>query len=230
MTEPGGRQTAGRRQRIVGAVALLILGGALLLVLFDYRQDYGNIIVASNIPPKPDNFRVEILKLDELPPLEVRPPAKPAEPPPQGIAASVTAAAPAVEPPAVEEGPPPLPDVAALRKVLPEIQASVQGSESKKGDKRPVTQKPASRQATGLPPPSAWMVQLGSFDSAANARALRERLRSKGYAAFIKKGKNNTRPVYRVQIGPELVKKNAERIRDAVNASFGVKAMVVVYR
>jgi DedD protein len=56
------------------------------------------------------------------------------------------------------------------------------------------------------------VIQLGSFSQADNARALRDRLRKQGYAAFDERltgldGKSTTR----VRIGPELDRAALER-------------------
>ena len=61
-------------------------------------------------------------------------------------------------------------------------------------------------------PAGGWVIQLGSFSQAENARALRDRLRGEGYPAYDEPvvgsdGQTTTR----VRIGPELDRAALER-------------------
>ena len=61
-------------------------------------------------------------------------------------------------------------------------------------------------------PAGAWVIQIGSFSQAANARALRDRLRQEGYAAFDERLTGpDGKPTTRVRIGPELDRARLER-------------------
>lgn len=197
------------RRRIVGVMVLAALGFVFIPMLIDFRKDYDQLISESNIPPKPDGFEVEILRLDQvqqisLPEIDVStPPATDASGYPSSVLASDRKAY----------------DLRALRELTPGRQSEPDDDES-----TPKT----LRQS--LPEPSSWVVQLASFNSEDNAIHLRNRLRKKGFAAFVKKGRVNNRPVFRVQIGPELAKREAARIRDKVAKGFNLKGMVVIYR
>ena len=61
---------------------------------------------------------------------------------------------------------------------------------------------------------TAWVVQLGSFSSEENAEALNQKLRKAGFKAFVEPLKQNTGTVYRVRIGPELKRSDADAIND----------------
>lgn len=82
--------------------------------------------------------------------------------------------------------------------------------------------------AAGGPP--AWVVQVGSFSSQENARALRDQLRAKGYkAVFIDREVVDGKPVLRVRIGPEVERARSEQVREKVAREMKLGAVVVAY-
>ena len=60
---------------------------------------------------------------------------------------------------------------------------------------------------------SAWAVQVGSFYSKKNAYDLQNRLRKKGFAAFVETIYKKDTPSFRVRVGPELKRELAEKLR-----------------
>lgn len=66
----------------------------------------------------------------------------------------------------------------------------------------------------------AWAVQVGSFSSEKNALALRDKLRSAGFAAFVEQVTNAGQPVFRVRIGPEATRSRAESLKARVTKAF----------
>lgn len=86
----------------------------------------------------------------------------------------------------------------------------------------------AAAPAPGGPP--AWVVQVGSFSSEENARALRDQLRAKGYkAVFIDREVVDGKPVLRVRIGPEVERVRSEQVREKVAREMKLGAVVVAY-
>jgi DedD protein len=93
---------------------------------------------------------------------------------------------------------------------------------------------PASRPVTGQPAakgsPGAWVVRVGSFSSRASADKLVKKLRKAGLdtmnpVAVTVKGKK----YYRVQVGPQLDRRRADRLLPKVNKIAGTKGQVVRY-
>jgi len=76
---------------------------------------------------------------------------------------------------------------------------------------------------------NAWVVQLGSFSSEANAQALNIKLRDAGYPAFVDPLKQKNAVVYRVRVGPELKRSDAQSIRDAIKKSMKLDGIVISY-
>ena len=94
---------------------------------------------------------------------------------------------------------------------------------------------PASPTTPGARPPApkvgvtAWVVQLGSFAAEQNAGALEKRLRDQGYNAFVEKLATDQGNAYRVRVGPELLRADADEIRDRLERDINLKGMVVRY-
>lgn len=83
----------------------------------------------------------------------------------------------------------------------------------------PVTVPPAAEPAldpasTPAPAPgTTWVVQVGSFSQPDNAHALRDRLRSMGFNAYVESVKDASgKSVLRVRVGPESDRPRAEAL------------------
>ncbi|NIR29505.1 MAG: argininosuccinate synthase [Gammaproteobacteria bacterium] len=85
---------------------------------------------------------------------------------------------------------------------------------------------PASTDVTAV---NAWAVQLGSFARSQNAVALRDRLRAKGYTAFLESARSDQGPVTRVYVGPELRRAQAEQALKKLQGEVDLKGIVVRY-
>ena len=76
---------------------------------------------------------------------------------------------------------------------------------------------------------TAWVVQAGSFEQQANANAIRDKLRKGGYPAFVETVEGQSTPLFRVRVGPELNRERAEQQLAKLEATFGIKGLVVSY-
>lgn len=74
-----------------------------------------------------------------------------------------------------------------------------------------------------------WVVQLASVASEQNALKLRDKLRTKGYTAFVETVEGDVGKVFRVRVGPELERAKAEAIRDTLQKEFNIKGIVSRY-
>jgi DedD protein len=74
--------------------------------------------------------------------------------------------------------------------------------------------------------PEAWVVQVGSFGSRANAEALVTKLRSRGYKSFFDTLDRGGRNLYRVQVGPVLAESKARSLKIEIDRGFQVKSIV----
>lgn len=76
---------------------------------------------------------------------------------------------------------------------------------------------------------SAYAVQVAVLSDAAKANARRDAMRQAGFAAFVEKLETAKGTVYRLRIGPEAERSDAERIKTAVQQKFGGEAIIVDY-
>jgi DedD protein len=81
------------------------------------------------------------------------------------------------------------------------------------------SQRPSAKRSTEAVPESGWSVQVGSFESRANADRLTGELRRLGFRSFITEGTKAGHKLYRVRVGPEAdraaTQALAERLRTA---------------
>lgn len=72
-----------------------------------------------------------------------------------------------------------------------------------------------------------WVVQLGSFSNQKNADELRVRLENEAYRVFVEKTMQDGQTVYRVRIGPQPQRADAEIIRKKLERELQLKAIVL---
>lgn len=93
----------------------------------------------------------------------------------------------------------------------------------------PAAPAPSAQTDTAAKPLSGWVVQLASLASKDNALALRERLRGLGYTAFVEETTTAQGVLYRVRVGPELERANAETLRNRLEQQVQIKGIVARY-
>jgi len=76
---------------------------------------------------------------------------------------------------------------------------------------------------------SAWIVQLGSFTEEDNAQSLNEKLRKAGYPAFVEPLKKNGKISYRVRVGPEIRRSEADLLLKNLKDKMKLDGIVVTY-
>ena len=72
----------------------------------------------------------------------------------------------------------------------------------------------------------AWVVQLGSFGNADNARKLRDQVRDKGYGSHLQKVDRGDTTLTRVFSGPFSSKSDAEAAKRDLDAAFSLNSLV----
>lgn len=193
------------KQRLVGAVVLVSLAVIIIPMLLPGEGEIATSSHGIQMPAAPD-YRFSPLK--EAPPapeLAASPPLPqetlpPAEPVQEGASADT---APAQQPATTTQ--PDLPVAAAT----PEAQARPEKN---------------TQQA------SAWVVQVGSFSRAANAHALRDKLRKQGYSSFVEAVKDGSgRAVYRVRVGPEVRRDLANKRQQQLKRDVALDGIVLRY-
>lgn len=87
---------------------------------------------------------------------------------------------------------------------------------------------PAAPAAASAPAAvTGWSVQVGAYRDQADATAQRDTLRAGGFAAYVDVLRAEGGTLYRVRVGPEAQRANADKLRDTLRAKFGLNGNVV---
>jgi DedD protein len=199
------------KQRLVGAVVLIALAVIFVPMLFE-TPDSGRKTLGNALPSQPEQETRDRIQPIELPP--------PPEPVPEVVEVEESVDAAAVHvveqippPPVVEHREPsPVEEVPAEKSKLPEIRQP-------------------DKAATDSVKPSltGWVVQVASVQNKDNALALKERLRGLGFDSFVEQAKTSKGLLYRVRVGPELQRSNAEQVRADLAQKFALEGIVLQY-
>lgn len=207
------------KERMTGAVVLILLAVIFIPMILDDSAYEDVEITSTNIPPVPDmNFRSDIVPLEELPPLE--PPSLPVMELPQADITATVGAADTAEPKVNNQVP------ATGSITTTPAPADITGLESPSSDQvsEPV---PVQSEDTSARSMSAWVIQLGSFTSQVNADGLVRRLQNEGFPAYIEQVKAETGTVFKVRVGPELSRKDAEDIQRNLKSKMNLDAIIM---
>jgi DedD protein len=191
------------RRRLVGAVALVLLIVVFLPMILDSEPKPLNQDIAITIPPVPKAESTSQL------PAPVAPANLPATPHVAGMPEAAPAAPP--EPvPAVE----PKPEPSKQEPPKPEVKAEPRPS-SKPAQKHEVKPSPPAHVAAG---DESFVVQLGAFSNAANARTLQKKLQDNKFKAYTELVKNAGGDRTRVRVGPYASREAAEKARERLKS------------
>ena len=217
------------KQRLVGAIVLVSLAVVFVPILFDSPRELNEGYSATPIAGIPERPRVEsdapariTIEAPETPRLDAE--AERERQAPDANAADRRASPEASAPAAGASG----------------QSASARPSDASSARSEPAAAEPdaasAKKQAAGAPAAAGgsaaaasngWMVQLGSFRMAENARALRRRLQAKGYPASVEPGPSAQGEVFRVFVGPMPRRKQAEDSAARLRREMALQGIVV---
>jgi len=185
------------RRRLVGAIALVLLIVVFLPMLLDSEPKPLNQDVAINIPPIP---KPENASLPQSAPVTPSPSPRPH-----------VAGLPEGNPPSADSAPVPDPKAVPLQNQTPRAEVAPPAKLAQKHETKPVAASESKSE-------DSFVVQLGAFSNAANARALQRKLQEskfKAYSELIKSpGGNHTR----VRVGPYPTREAAEKARDRMKS------------
>lgn len=118
-------------------------------------------------------------------------------------------------------------------RVLPEpVPAEVEPPEPPREESEPPAPKIDQDQKISKierPTPTAWMVQVASFSRQENADKLVGKLKNAGMPAQWKEVTIEGKRLFRVQMFPQLEKKEAEKLLKRIETQFGLKATLIRY-
>ena len=206
------------KERLVGVALLALIGVVFIPMLLSGPVDPATI--SANIPKRPDYEpppRLQPLPLEAIVPGPGAGPEDTENTNDSGKRPGMAALrAPSAADIAAEKG------LAALQDGPAE---AVKSEQAEKAVTIARAAPPAGRQV-GL---SAWVVQLGAFDSQEKADQLKRRLKQAGFRAFVEPVTGNNQTAYRVRVGPELLRSEADKLRRDIKAAMKLDGIVLDY-
>lgn len=194
----------GLKERLVGAAVIVILAVIFIPMLLDNTEKKDIVITKTNIPPRPESIPEppdENEFSSRIVPLEQEAP----------VTGKVQAA--------IES----IPDDSVVEE--PET-GTEKGPDSGEAETANINTNEEPANGVGL---SAWVVQLGSFSSQENADSLNRRLQTAGFRAFVEPLKKDNDVSYRVRVGPELKRSDAEAIQEKLKKTMQLEGFIVQY-
>lgn len=204
------------KERLVGAAVLVVLAVIFIPMVLTGPVETG-AIEETNIPAKPDEkFKPTLVPISgsvRPDPVSDAPAMDTADTdmPTSGTEETETATVIATDD---------TDNTAATEQQAPEATAEAEVTPE------PKVEKTRPEKPVGL---SAWVVQLGSFGSKVNADKLNLSLRKEGFPAFVEPIQQDKKTIYRVRVGPELLRSDAEKLLKAINEKLKLKGIVLRY-
>ena len=195
------------QQRVVGAAVLVALGVIFIPIILDNGALDTRVPNVSDIPPAPQgegesDYTSRVIPLSEeaISDLEAR----------------------TVQPVTVPEIDTPSDDDQPVEDTVTPTTALA--SDVEDGDGL------ASADASPRTGVVAWTVQLGSFANDENAKRLIEKLREAGFPAYLERRVEGAGTAFKVRVGPEIRREDAEKLRANLENKFALKGMLLRYQ
>jgi len=176
-----------------------------------------------------NDVKAEVVTLDARADTAVA--AAPAPSPAAAAPATATASSAAAAPSSAAvktEALPPEP-VAAAKPVAPKPEPKPAPAKPEPTKPEPAATAAAKPVATPAAPAASsigFAVQLGAFGQAAEANALRDKVRAAGFSAFVEQVRTDKGTLNRVRVGPVANRAEAENLKAQVASKVGVAGMV----
>lgn len=203
------------KERLTGAVVLLLLAIIFIPMILDNSAQEEIKITDTNIPPAPEmEFKSAIVPIEPIPAVEI--PAMPV--------AESSSDTPAQSPIAAE---------ALITESMPVTTSATAATPPETGvqdgNVLPTQTDTTQAQTADTAPRSmsAWVIQLGSFSSQDNADSLVRKLQGQGFPGYIEQVKTDTGIVYKVRVGPELSRTDAESIQRNLKSKMNIDAIIM---
>ncbi len=203
------------KERLTGAAVLITLAIIFIPMILDDTVHQDSRITETNIPPKPEpGQRSRIIPLEE-PPLVV----KTADAGDKADAQTSTPDEVGTDLRSVEK----TDEKNGLVSEKPVTAAVTDGAEEPEVDSAGPARAADTR---GI---SAWVIQLGSFSSRDNADSLVRQLRAEGYPAYVEETGVAAGIRYRVRVGPELLRPDADKLLETLNNKYELDGILLDY-
>lgn len=195
------------KQRLIGAAVIIALAVIFVPMILDGSGRQESVAINMDVPPEPtftfDSELPDPKQLDELPPID-HAANETEDKTPKEIAT-----------PAMVEETKPV-EVESKPVVVPAVE-----------EKKPQVVVATENRIKTNPALSAWAVQVAAFGEKSKALALQEKLIASKISAFTEESGKSGKVIYRVKVGPELKRENAEKLRDQIEKEHGLKGSFV---
>ncbi len=198
------------KQRLIGAAVIIALAVIFVPMILDGSGQEESVALNMEVPPEPtftfDSNLPDPKALDELPPMGMNESSDE----PEVNAEENKKLEPAIDEPAVENK---AVEINKEAEPAPVVQAKVIEATENHIETNPAL--------------SAWAIQVAAFGEKSKALALQERLLASNLSAFTESSGSGDKSVYRVKVGPELKRENADKLRDKIEKEHGLKGSFV---
>ena len=193
------------KQRLIGAAVIIALAVIFVPMILDGSGRDESVALNMEVPPEPtftfDSELPDPKKLEKLPAIEKTEQAETEVPEKQEDQTADT-----------EQQP-----KASIKK--PEVKQVAVSSQVVEATEDHIETNPAL---------SAWAVQVAAFGEKDKAVALQDKLVASNLSAFTEQAGKGNKIIYRVKVGPELKRENAEKLRDKIENEHGLKGSFVI--
>ena len=127
---------------------------------------------------------------------------------------------------------PAMPPQAVLSAPMPDqpVQRTVEAPASEDDAEQPPAPAPKVEKTAPVDPAlQGFVVQVASLSNEGNAFALRDRLREQGFTSFVERAETEKGVLFRVRIGPEIKRENADKLRSKLEKTTEFKGLVQSY-
>jgi len=221
------------QKKLVGAAVLIALAVIFLPMFLDGKKDTGSTPMQIEIPPKPVYDIPNRLEQKAPPTVAEAPPAPSMEemnsleeqiptPPNDQVPPVEEAIDPTGGTPATMDSAEEVAKAAPLVEEAPVEEAPVE-AKPEPAPKLAVESKPAAATEAG------FVVQVGSFGDQKNAAELTDRLVASGFPAFLEDIDFRGRTIFRVKVGPQPAREDADELRQRLADSEQLEGIVVAH-
>jgi DedD protein len=203
------------KERLIGASVIVILAVIFIPMILDNSGQYDSEISGTNIPDRPEgDFSSRIVPIEQNASTLTS----------ESATESMIDSDPAIIEKVISEQP---------NDVLNTPEEQIESEEVEANESiAPVIVEKASGPSTprssevGI---TAWVVQLGSFEKEENADKLNKSLREMGFTAFVEPINQANEVIYRVRVGPELLRSDAIELQKVLNEKIQIQGLVIKY-
>jgi DedD protein len=105
------------------------------------------------------------------------------------------------------------------------FEASREEAENRESGEFPQPEEPPGLNSEGIP--KAWILQVASFTDAETANSLTEKLLSDQYKAYWRRSEVNSKPIYRVYVGPKVSQTDLLVEKKDIENKFRLKTLLL---